>query len=60
MLLAFLGLDQDLDLDFFVRIWIRFDRDTKMFNFAPPLFLLRPLDLFLRRLVRFNRFSNLS
>ena len=59
----FLGLDKDFqDLDFFglfFRIWIRFDRDTKMFNFAPLLFLFRRADLFLRCLVCFCRFSDL-
>ena len=53
-----LGLDQDVGSGLFFRIWIRFDRDTKMFNFAPLLFLIRPRDVFLRRLVRFNRFSD--
>ena len=51
-------MDQDVGSGLFFRIWIRFDRDTKMFNLAPLLFLIRPRDVFLRRLVRFNRFSD--
>src|SRR3954454_17426407 len=41
----------------FFRIWIRFDRDTKMFKFAALSFLIRLLVLFLRRLVTFAGFS---
>ena len=50
-----------MDLDFlaFFRIWIRFDRDTKMFNFAPLLVLIRSSVVSLRRLVIFYRFSDL-
>ena len=57
-LLDFLGLDLDVWIWTFgfLRIWIRFDRDTKMFNLPASLVLIRRADLFLRRLVIFCRF----
>ena len=46
-----------MDFLAFFRIWIRFDRDTKMFKFAPLSFLIRSPVVFLRRLVVYDRFG---